>query len=155
MSEWNWNDADEGTQETNYKNVTEGTYNATVEKAEIKTTSKGDDYLKIWWRINGGEFDNKMVFMPCYCHTEATVNMFKGTMSKLGLKDKMANAKDTATVLTTAMGLINETNLMAEIFVKQNGDFMNTYINDLISEQNAAPVNHAPKGIDMADKLPF
>ena len=152
-NEWNWDDIPESNQ-SDYRQVEDGNYDATLEKAEKKTTKNGDDYLSIWWRLNGGDFDNKIVFMNCYCHTDKTKNKFKGTMSNLGLKEKLASCKSTDTVLTMAEMILNNQTTMAEIAVKQNGDFTNVYVNKLLTEVEKPVVNHAPT-FNTKEELPF
>ena len=45
-----------------YKEVTHGEYEVSIEKMELRESKKGDPMLSIWFKIIDGEFKNSIIF---------------------------------------------------------------------------------------------
>lgn len=63
----------------------QGWYDAVVDRAEGTQTAKGDDCLKISFRINSGQYEGRLVFSTLvYGHPkEMVANIARGQMAKI------------------------------------------------------------------------
>jgi hypothetical protein len=162
---WNWDDdITQGENDTKeYKEIAEGKHIAKLEKAEAAETKGGTPYLNIQWRINGGDFNNYCAFQKIWA-TEKARNMYKMNMSKLEIKEQLADLQDTGEILTRSAKLLNAKELHAEIYINykdsDDGQYrnQNVMINDLFkgSVREDGIVNHAPvPAFESDEELPF
>ena len=63
----------------------QGWYDAIVDRAENTTTAKGDDCLKLTFRINTGQYTGRLIFSTfVYGHPkELVANIARGQMAKI------------------------------------------------------------------------
>ena len=63
--------------------VPAGQYTATIVKAEAGTSKAGNDKIDMQWKIEGGKFDNRIIF-DTLTFTEKALFRVKATLSSLG-----------------------------------------------------------------------
>ena len=70
---------------SDFEVLPQGWYDAVVDRAEMTSTAKGDDCLKMSFRINSGQYEGRLVFSTfVYGHPkELVANIARGQMAKI------------------------------------------------------------------------
>lgn len=105
----------------------DGTYQATITKAELKTTQTGKPQIDTTLQVISGEYEDRTVHKYDLLMTQENVNWVQGMFEVLEV-ELPEKVKDLPDVLEETVGKI------VEISVRNAEGFCNVYINDLLEE---------------------
>jgi hypothetical protein len=134
-----------------------GTYYATVEDATVFTSSAGEDYIRMGYRIVGGADDGyTWSMLGGSFNNETATAIAKTHCARLGIDVNQVNAlEELDESLKACVGR------SYEITVKDNGEFRNVYVNRDVSDEvgesdiPTPEMEPAPVGADDEDPIPF
>lgn len=122
-----WNDAVvEEDEAPTYEDVPEGDYATTVEKVELKNSQAGNPMLSWILKITGPKHAGRMLFRH---------NMLMSSQNLVWLKKDLKICGLQLETLSSLPDRLEELlDLKLAVTVKKNGDFLNSYLNEIITE---------------------
>lgn len=130
--------------------VPDGTYQAQVDRVELRRSQAGNPYLNWQLRIRGGQFDGQCLFKMSMLVTDKNLSHLKKDTATCGVT--LAKVSD----LAKEQVLRSLLDHMLEVKATTSGEFQNVYINKRIITRDSAPhtaeMDH--RGVD-DDDIPF
>jgi len=124
----------------NYDDVPDGTYQVWVERAEIKTSQAGNEYLSLMLRILAGTCKGRCIFKMGFFTSEDSRRYLYYDIQKMGVN--FERWSQLRAYLEDMIGV------KLEVTQKTKDEFTNVYINKRLDDIGT------PAGADTGTKLP-